>query len=42
MFQFFNRNSWKFVDDFVETYGPVAKCQWFLRRKFFHVLSALD
>ena len=29
MFQFFNRNSWKFVDDFIETYGPVAKCHGF-------------
>ncbi|KAM5539718.1 hypothetical protein V8D89_006531 [Ganoderma adspersum] len=37
VFQFFNHNSWKFVDDFIETYGPVAKCHGFYGSRMLHV-----
>ena len=29
MFQIFNHNSWKFLDNLIETYGPLAKFQGF-------------
>ena len=29
MFQIFNHNSWKFLDNLIETYGPLSKFQGF-------------
>ena len=29
MLQLFNHNSWGFVDDLIQTYGPVSKCYGF-------------
>ncbi|KAI1788589.1 cytochrome P450 [Ganoderma leucocontextum] len=37
MFQMFNHNSWKFVDDLIQTYGPVAKCHGFFGTRTLHI-----
>ncbi|KAM5540048.1 hypothetical protein V8D89_006188 [Ganoderma adspersum] len=37
MFQIFNHNSWQFVDDLVQTYGPLAKLQGFFGTRMLHI-----
>ncbi|KAI1790098.1 cytochrome P450 [Ganoderma leucocontextum] len=37
LFQLFNHNGWEFVDDFVQTYGPLAKCHGFYGSRMLHV-----
>ncbi|KAI1788591.1 cytochrome P450 [Ganoderma leucocontextum] len=37
MFQIFNHNSWKFVDDLVQTYGPLSKCHGFFGTRMLHI-----
>ncbi|KAM5540033.1 hypothetical protein V8D89_006173 [Ganoderma adspersum] len=37
MFQIFNHNSWKFVDDLVQTYGPLSKVHGFLGARMLHI-----
>ena len=35
MLQLFNHNSWGFVDDLIQTHGPVSKCYGFFGVCFF-------
>ncbi|KAM5539995.1 hypothetical protein V8D89_006327 [Ganoderma adspersum] len=37
MFQIFNHNSWKFVDDLIQTYGPLAKAHGFFGSRMLHI-----
>ncbi|PIL34328.1 cytochrome P450 [Ganoderma sinense ZZ0214-1] len=39
MLQIFNHNSWKYVDDLIENYGPLARCQGFFGTRMLHVFD---
>ena len=42
MYQMFSHNSWKYIDDVVETYGPLSKFHGFFGVSYFIVVEVVN